>query len=64
MIGIDNISAGQDHMREGLVLCSVDQHGDQLAAFGIDYALEILETNELPGDRETPVDLVTPKTLP
>ena len=51
-------------MRDGRVLCSVDQHGDQLAAFGIEYALEILETNELPGDRETPVDLVTPKTLP
>jgi len=64
VIGFDNISAVQALMRDGRVLCSVDQHGDQLAAFGIEYALEILETNELPGDRETPVDLVTPKTLP
>ena len=64
VIGFDNISAVQALMRDGRVLCSVDQHGDQLAAFGIEYALEILETNELPGDRETPGDLVTPKTLP
>lgn len=63
IIGFDNISAIQQLIREDKVLCTVDQHGDQLAAFGIDYALEILDTKELLTDRETPVDLVTVETL-
>jgi ribose transport system substrate-binding protein len=63
VIGFDNISAIQQLMREGRVLATVDQHGDKLAVYGIEYALEILKTKNAPADRETPVDLITAETL-
>ncbi len=59
VVGFDNISAMQELLREGRVLCTVDQHGDQLAAYGIDYALQMLAAPKPPADRETPVDLIT-----
>jgi ribose transport system substrate-binding protein len=62
-VGFDNISAVQDLIRDGKVLATVDQHGDRLAVFGIEYALEILRTKQAPADRETAVDLVTAETL-
>ena len=40
-----------------------DQHGDRLAVFGIDAALEILADNKEVGDKKTPVDLVTKASL-
>lgn len=63
IVGYDNISAVQDLIRDGKMNCTINQHGDQLAIYGIEYALEILETGESPEDRETPVDLVTIDTL-
>jgi len=63
VVGYDNISAVQSLVREGKVLATADQHADQLAVFGIEYALEMLRTKGLPADRETPVDLVTADTL-
>jgi ribose transport system substrate-binding protein len=59
VIGFDNISAVQQAMKEGKVLATVDQHGDQLAVYGIEYALEILKKKSAPADKETPVDLIT-----
>jgi ribose transport system substrate-binding protein len=59
VVGFDNISAAQELLKQGDLLCTVDQHADQLAVFGIEYALEILKTGEHPEDKETPVDLVT-----
>ncbi len=35
--GFDNISAVQQAIREGQILATADQHGDQLAVFGIEY---------------------------
>ena len=64
IVGFDNISAVQTMIREGRVLATADQHGDQLAVFGIEAALEILKNNAAPKDRKTPVDLVTKETLP
>ncbi len=61
--GFDNITAVQDLIRDGRVLVTVDQHGDQLAVFGIEYALEILKTKQAPADRETAVDVVTAESL-
>jgi len=61
--GYDNIAAVRDLVSAGEVLCTVDQHGDQLAVYGIEFALAILENHETPNDRETPVDLVTQETL-
>lgn len=63
VVGYDNISAVQDLVRDGQMLATADQHADQLAVYGIEYALEILETGAAPADRETPVDLVTAETM-
>jgi ribose transport system substrate-binding protein len=57
--GFDNIAAVQELLREGRIVATADQHGDRLAVFGIEYALEMLASKTAPADRETPVDLVT-----
>ncbi len=59
VVGYDNISAVRELMKEGRVLCTVDQHADRIAVYGIEYALEILAGNAAPNDRQTPVELVT-----
>lgn len=61
--GFDNIRAVQELIRQGRIVCTVDQHADRIAVNGIEYALEILETDTAPEDKETPVDLVTVETL-
>jgi ribose transport system substrate-binding protein len=61
--GYDNIGAVQELIRSGDILCTVDQHGDQLAVFGIELALELLQGSGAPADRGTPVELVTRDTL-
>ena len=63
LIGYDNIGAIQDLIREGTVLCTIDQHADEIAAYGIEYALEMLRKDTKPEDRETPVDLITAEDL-
>jgi ribose transport system substrate-binding protein len=63
VVGFDNISAVHDLVKEGKVLATADQHADQLAVFGIEYALEMRSKKGTPADRETPVDLVTAETL-
>jgi ribose transport system substrate-binding protein len=64
IVGFDNIPAAQMLIREGKVLATADQHGDQLAVFGIETALEILgNPGANPEDVETSVDLVTAETL-
>ena len=59
VVGFDNIEAVQEMIRDGRVLATADQHADQLAVFGIEYALQILGGEATPADKETPVDLVT-----
>jgi ribose transport system substrate-binding protein len=63
VVGFDNISAVQQLLKEGKILCTVDQHGDKLALFGIEYALEMLKAKTVPTDKETPVDLITAENL-
>ena len=63
LVGFDNIAAVQELVKNGDVLCTVDQHADQIAVNGIEYALEVLKTHAQPTDKETPVDLVTAETL-
>ena len=62
-IGFDNISAVQRLLKEGKILCTVDQHADKLALYGIEYALEMLAGQGTPVDKETPVDLITVETF-
>jgi ribose transport system substrate-binding protein len=64
VIGYDNISAVQKLMKDGRILCTIDQHADQIGVYGIEYALEILAKKTTPADKETPVDLITPDKLP
>ena len=64
IVGFDNITAVQQAIREGKVLATADQHGDQLAVFGIETALKLLANpNTATDDVETPVDLITAKEL-
>jgi ribose transport system substrate-binding protein len=63
VVGFDNIAAVRRLLKEGRMLCTVDQHADELALFGIEYALEMLKTKARPADKETPVNLITAETL-
>lgn len=63
IVGFDNIEAVQKLVKTGTVLCTVDQHGDKLAVYGIEYALDILTSKTTPADKETPVDLITADSL-
>jgi len=61
--GFDNISAVHPLIEAGTVIATVDQFGDQLAVFGIEYAMEALESGAELEDRETRLELVTAETL-
>jgi ribose transport system substrate-binding protein len=63
VVGFDDISAVRDLVRAGRILATADQHGDALAVYGIEHALQALARKAPPSDRETPVDLVTAETL-
>jgi ribose transport system substrate-binding protein len=60
VVGFDNIPAVREALKAGTVLATADQHGDQLAVYGIEVALKLIADPTAPiTDRETPVDLVT-----
>lgn len=59
IIGFDNIAALKPLLADGRVLATCDQHGDQLAVFGIEAALKILKDKTTPADQQTPVDVIT-----
>jgi ribose transport system substrate-binding protein len=61
--GFDNITAIHPLIESGVVIATVDQFGDQLAVFGIEYALEILANGIIPADRETPLELITAQSF-
>lgn len=57
--GFDNIAAIKPMLADGRVVATADQHGDQLAVFGIEAALKILKGEATPADQTTAVDLIT-----
>ncbi|MFO1482266.1 MAG: sugar ABC transporter substrate-binding protein [Verrucomicrobiaceae bacterium] len=59
IVGFDNIAAIKPLLADGRVLATADQHGDQLAVFGIEASLKILKDKSTPADQQTPVDVVT-----
>ncbi len=59
VVGFDNIEAVRQLIDDGRVLATADQHGDQLAVYGIEFALQILRGDTAPADRQTPVDVIT-----
>jgi len=63
VVGFDNISAVQKLLKTGEIVCTIDQHADKLAIYGIEYALGMLKTGAAPVDKETPVDLITAEIL-
>lgn len=63
VVGFDNITAIQQLMKEGVVLFTADQHADQLAVYGIEYALHALSNRAGISDKETPVDLISKESL-
>lgn len=65
VVGFDNISAAKSLIRSGEMLATVEQYGDKLAVFGIEYALNQLNSPaQIAADRQTPVDLITAEQLP
>ncbi len=62
VVGFDNIAAIQTLISEGRVLATADQHGDLLAVYGIEAALQIISGEASPEDQQTPVDLITRNT--
>jgi ribose transport system substrate-binding protein len=64
IVGFDNIAAVQEAIRAGRILATADQHGDQLAVFGIETALKSLaDKQSKPVDVQTPIDLITADSL-
>lgn len=59
VIGFDNIGATHDLLKNGEMLATVEQHGSELAVYGIEYALQILLDGKVPADKKTPVSLIT-----
>jgi len=59
VVGFDNIGAIGPMLADGRVVATADQHGDKLAVFGIEAALNILKGEAPPADQTTAVDLVT-----
>jgi ribose transport system substrate-binding protein len=63
VVGFDNISAANVLVQSGEMLATADQHGDKLAVFGIEYALQILAGGTTPENRKTPVDLIVAQQI-
>jgi ribose transport system substrate-binding protein len=59
VVGFDNISAIKPMIEDGRVAATADQHGDQLAVYGIEAALKILKGEAPPANQTTEVDLIT-----
>jgi ribose transport system substrate-binding protein len=63
VVGFDNIKAAGELLKSGELLATVDQYGNQLAIFGIEYGLQILRDGNVPANRRTPVSLITASDL-
>ena len=63
VIGYDNIDAARELLSQGDMLATVDQYGDQLAIYGIEYGLQIFRSGQVPADKQTPVRLITAESL-
>lgn len=58
IVGFDNISAIQPLLADGRVVATADQHADQLAVYGIEAALKVLQGGASPEDQTTAVDVI------
>lgn len=58
IVGFDNIAAIKPLLADGRVVATADQHADQLAVFGIEAALKVLNGGAAPADQTTAVDII------
>ena len=58
VVCFDNVAAIRPLIEDGRVIATADQHGDQLAGFGIEAALEMLGGKGTPADRTTAINLI------
>ena len=59
VVGFDNITAMKELIEDGTVLATADQHAADLAVFGIETALQLLnQPKSTVEDVQTPVDLI------
>jgi ribose transport system substrate-binding protein len=63
IVGYDGISAVENAIKDGAILATANQHADQLAVFGVEFALRLVKGEAPPADRTTPVELVTAESL-
>ncbi len=64
IVGFDNIAAVRQAIQNGDILATVDQHGAELAVFGIEAALKFIDSDSATvANQETPVDVVTANSL-
>ena len=56
--GFDNIAAIKPLLADGRVTATADQHGDQLAVFGIEAALQLLKQGGNLAEKTTAVDVI------
>ena len=59
IVGYDGISAVEAAIKDGAILATANQHADQLAVFGIEFALDLVRGKAPPADKTTPVELIT-----
>ena len=59
IVGFDNISAVHPLLRDGRILATVEQYGDQFAIYGIEMALDMIAGLADVADRETPIVVFT-----
>jgi ribose transport system substrate-binding protein len=59
IVGFDNISAIKPLLEDGRVIATADQHADQLAVYGIEAALKVLQGGETSTDQTTAVDVIS-----
>lgn len=55
----DNIPAIKSYVKSGVVVATLDQFGGQQAAFGIDYAMKLLDGETVDGWQKTEIKLIT-----
>ena len=59
IVGFDNISAVHPLLKDGRILATVEQYGDQFAVNGIELALDMVKGQTEPVDRETPLVVIS-----
>jgi ribose transport system substrate-binding protein len=55
----DNIPAIKSYVKSGVVVATLDQFGGEQAAFGIDYAMKMLDGENVGGWQKTKMKLIT-----